>query len=277
LTTSLNYTWSHSIDDASDGWDYVPNASQPDNSSVPVHSNKGNSNFDVRNRFTFNFIYQIPDAKDSSLKILRNGWGVNGILTMQSGQPFQLNYNFEDDYNGSGEGFARPDVAGKIVYNRSYPNNFLDLTAFAVPCTIGGGGNGAGNCQLINPTTGTVCAVQVIGPNCINSMHFGSEGRNSLIGPNFKQFDLSFYKDTSITEHVKMQLRFEFYNLLNHPNFSNPYLPLFIADAAQQGIDSTGRSIGHYQLTSTGDVGIGYPVLGNGGARSIQLAAKFTF
>jgi hypothetical protein len=276
LTSTLNYTWSHSLDDASDGEDYVPNASQPDNSQGLIKFNRGNSNFDVRNRLTWNFIYQIPDSKDSNFKLLRNGWGVNGILTVQSGQPFQLNYNFEDDYNGTGEGFARPDIVGPAVYNQSDPRNFLQLSSFAVPCTLSGG-TGAGSCQLINPATGAICTASGIGPNCINSMHFGTLGRNSLLGPHFRQFDFSLFKKTQLGEHLNMELRFEAYNLLNHPNFANPYLPTFIADAAPNGINPNGTSIGSLGLTATGDVGIGYPFLGSGGPRSLQLAAKFTF
>jgi outer membrane receptor protein involved in Fe transport len=276
LTSSLNYTFSHSLDDASDGEDYVPNAAQPDNSQGLISGNRGNSNFDVRNRLTWNFVYQIPDDKDSRYKLIRNGWGVNGIVTVQSGQPFQLNYNFEDDYNGSGEGFGRPDIIGKPVYNQSDPNNFLQLGVFAIPCTLSGG-TGAGNCQLINPTSGAICTAQGIGLNCINSMHFGTLGRNALLGPNFRQFDFSIFKDTSLTERLKMQLRFEAYNLFNHPNFANPYLPTFIADAAPNGFNANGTSAGALRLTATGDVGIGYPFLGSGGPRGLQLAAKFTF
>jgi len=274
LTSSVNYTWSHSIDDASDGEDFVPNAAQPDNSQGLIKYNRGNSNFDVRNRFTWNFIYQIPDAKDSSWKMLRNGWGVNGILTLQSGQPFQLNYNFEDDYNGSGEGFGRPDIVGPVVYNRSDPRNFMQLGSFAVPCVLSDS-TGAGNCQLVVQGTTTICTT--IGPNCINSMHFGTLGRNSLLGPNFKQFDFSVFKDTKLTERLTMQLRFEAYNLFNHPNFANPYLPLFIADAAPNGVNANGTSAGALALTATGDVGIGYPYLGSGGPRSMQVVAKFSF
>jgi hypothetical protein len=275
LTSTVNYTWSHSIDDASDGEDYVPNASQPDNSQGPIGENRGNSNFDVRNRLTCNFIYQLPDRKGQWSR-LTDGWGVNGIVTAQSGQPFQLNYNFEDDYNGTGEDFARPDVVGPIVYNQNDPSNYLNLTSFAVPCTLVGG-TGAGNCALINPATGAVCPIQVIGPNCINSQHFGTEGRNSLIGPHFRQFDFSIFKNTAITEKLKLELRVEAYNLFNHPNFANPYLPAFIADAAPNGINANGTSVGSLSLKTTGDVGIGYPVLGNGGPRSLQIAAKFTF
>jgi len=275
VTSTVNYVWSHSIDDASDGEDYVPNASQPDNSAAPIGSNRGNSNFDVRNRFTWNFIYELPTL-NSNMKRLTGGWGVNGIVTVQSGQPFHLNYNFEDDYNGTGEGFARPDVAGPIVYNQNDPSNFLNLSAFAVPCTLAEG-TGAGNCQLINPSTGAVCTAQGIGPNCINSMHFGNEGRNSLIGPHFRQFDFSIFKRTPITEKLNLELRLEAYNLFNHPNFANPYLPNFIADAAANGISPTGRSLGSLRLTATGDVGIGYPFLGSGGPRTLQVAAKFSF
>jgi len=290
ITSTLNYTWSHSIDDASDGEDYVPNASQPDNSLGLLKYNRGNSNFDVRQRLTWNFVYELPNVQgDAKYKALRNGWGLNGIVTIQTGQPFHLNYNFEDDYNGTGEGFGRPDVVGPIRYNQSDPTNFLDLSSFAVPCTLAGG-TGAGNCQLINPASGAICTGSGIGPNCINSMHFGTLGRNALLGPHFRQFDFSIFKRTQLTEHLNMELRFEAYNLFNHPNFANPYLPTFIADAGQQGIatgsdpvDSTcaglaaGRSCGAYHLTATGDVGIGYPFLGSGGPRSMQVAVKFNF
>ncbi|MEQ1473705.1 MAG: hypothetical protein ABLQ96_07775, partial [Candidatus Acidiferrum sp.] len=259
VTSTLNYTWSHSIDDSSDGEDFVPNASQPNDSTSPIALNRGNSNFDVRNRLTWNFVYQFPNRKGSWQR-LTDGWGLNGIVTVQSGQPFHLNYNFEDDYDGSGGGFGRPDVVGAIHYNQHDPRQFLDLTAFAVPCTYptGGGDGFADSC-----TPGT--------------RHFGNEGRNSLVGPHFRQFDFSIFKDTAITEHVKLELRFEAYNLLNHPNFANPYLPSFIADAAQNGVGADGRSLGSLRLTATGDVGIGYPFLGSGGPRGLQVAAKISF
>jgi len=170
-----------------------------------------------------------------------------------------LNYNFEGDYDGSGEFFGRPDVVGAIKYNQSDPNNFLDLTSFAVPCTVAAGF--AGKDSTCVPGT----------------RHFGNEGRNSLLGPHFRQLDFSIFKNTQLTERLKLELRFEAYNLLNHPNFANPYLPLFIADAAQNGFLPTGQSAGNLRLTSTGDVGIGYPFLGSGGPRGLQIAAKFTF
>jgi outer membrane receptor protein involved in Fe transport len=259
LTSTLNYNWSHSIDDASDGEDYVPNAAQPNDSSAPSRANRGNSNFDVRNRLTWNFIYQFPNRKGSWQRVT-DGWGLNGIVTVQSGQPFQLNYNFEGDYDGSGEFFGRPDVVGPVTFNQHDPNNFLSLTSFAAPCA-----------PVATGFDGTASS-------CVpGTRHFGNEGRNSLLGPHFRQLDFSIFKNTQLTERLKLELRFEAYNLLNHPNFANPYLPLFIADAAQNGFLTTGQSAGNLRLTSTGDVGIGYPFLGSGGPRGLQIAAKFTF
>jgi Carboxypeptidase regulatory-like domain len=268
VTSSLNYTWSHSIDDASDGEDYVPNAAQPTD-STNINSNRGNSNFDVRNRLTWNFIYQIPDAKDSKYKLIRNGWGLNGILTVQSGQPFHLILE-ASDYDGSGTFFAKPDIIGPVHYNYSDPTHFLDLSAFAVPCTpMASGFDGT----ALSCTPGT--------------RHFGDEGRNSLQGPNYRQFDFSIFKDTTLTERIKMQLRFEAYNLFNHPNFASPLYPNYLADPTvtsitpANGISTwyapSGHLSGYYPLAVTGDVGIGYPVLGGGAFRSLQIAAKFTF
>jgi hypothetical protein len=269
FTTSFSFTWSHSIDTASDGEDYVPNAAQPTDSTEP-QLNRGNSNFDIRRRVTWNFIYQFPDRKGSWQR-LTNGWGVNGITTIQSGQPFHMILE-ADDYDGAGTFFSKPDVVGPVQYNYSDPTHFLLLTSFAVPCTpIPTGFDGtAGSC-----TPGT--------------RHFGNEGRNSLVGPPFRQLDFSVYKNTNITERLKLELRFEFYNLFNHPNFANPLWPNFLSDPSVSTItplagssnstwySSSGRLNGYLPITTTADVGPGYPFLGGGGPRSIQIAAKFNF
>jgi carboxypeptidase family protein len=259
LSTQANFAWSHSIDNASDLEDFIPNASQPNN-SFNTAAERGNSNFDIRRRFSWNFQYEFPKSSGSFAK-LRNGWGFDGTANLQDGQPFSFNYQFEGDYSGSGEGFDRPDVVGPVQYG-STPFNFINLTSFQVPCTFGNttaiSGSGDSNCQA-------------------GTRHFGNLGRNSLRGPAFKEFNFSLFKDTSITERLNLQLRAEFYNLFNHPNFANPELPNFAADPAINGIDSNGRGIGSYALTATGDVGIGNPFLGGGGPRGIQLAAKFTF
>ena len=259
LSLQANYAWSHSIDNASDLEDFIPNAAQPNNSLAP-QLERGNSNFDIRNRFSLNFTYQLPRFAGEYGR-LKNGWGIDGVVNLQDGQPFNFNYNFQGDYSGSGEGFDRPDVVGQIHYG-SVPANYIDLTSFAVPCTFGN-------------TTATSSSGD---SNCLaGTRHFGNLGRNSLRGPYFKEFNFSVFKDTRVTEHVNLQLRAEFFNIFNHPNFANPVLPNFIADPGVNGIDAAGRGIGSYALTATGDVGIGNPFLGGGGPRGIQFAAKVTF
>jgi hypothetical protein len=259
FTSQANFVWSHSIDNASDLEDFIPNAAQPNNSLLP-QLERGNSNFDIRRRFSWNFSYEFPKF-GGALSKLKNGWGFDGVLNLQDGQPFSFNYNFEGDYSGSGEGFDRPDVVGPIQYG-SAPNNFINLASFQVPCTFG------------NTTASTSSGDS----NCLaGTRHFGNLRRNVLFGPSFKEMNFSIFKNTAITERVILQLRAEFFNIFNHPNFSNPELPNFIADPANNGIDAAGRGIGFLPLTATGDVGIGNPFLGGGGPRGIQLAAKFTF
>jgi hypothetical protein len=264
VTSIVNYVWSRSMDNSSDGEDFEPNAAQPNDSTQP-NLEYGPSNFNVPHRFTWIFGYDLP-RMDGSMQKLRNGWGMNSSVTMQSGQPFQFNYNFQDDFSGSGNGFDRPDVVGPIVYHPHDPSNYIDLTAFAIPCTI------TAAAQATPSGAASDCA--------IGSRHYGNLGRNALHGPTFKQWDLAIYKNTAITERLKMQLRAEFFNVLNHPNFANPFLPAFIADPGVNGFGVSGnREVGQggYPIVATGDVGIGNPFLGGGGPRGIQLAAKFTF
>jgi hypothetical protein len=196
VTSIVNYSWSHSLDTASDSEDFVPNAAQPNDSTRPK-LDYGNSNFDVRNRFTWIFGYQLP-AQNGRFAKFGNGWGIDSTVTLQDGQPFNLNYNFEDDFSG-------------------------------LP---------------------------------------------------YKNWDLALYKNTHFGDRLALEVRAEFFNIVNHPNFSSPLLPNFIADAAQNGFTQVGSrevSQGNYAITATGDVGLGNPFLGGGAPRGIQLAAKFSF
>lgn len=263
LSSQANFVWSHSIDDASDSEDFTPNQAQPTNSLNPA-GERGNSSFDIRRRFTWNFVYEFPKFGGSMAK-LKDGWGFDGVVSLQDGQPFHLNYFFEGDYSGAGEGFDRPDVVGPIRYG-SLPNNFLDLSSFAAPCTF--------DPSVPDPSGSEASCIP-------GTRHFSNMRRNSLQGPSFKEFNLSVFKKTPITERINLELRAEFFNLLNHPNFANPILPGFIADPGTPNTDPMrgplGRQLGFLPLTATGDVGIGNPFLGGGGPRGIQLAAKITF
>ncbi|MBV9296861.1 MAG: hypothetical protein JO145_14915 [Acidobacteriaceae bacterium] len=259
VTSIVNFVWSKSMDNSSDGEDFEPNAAQPQDSTNPQQE-YAVSNFDLPLRFSWIFAYELPKM-GGGMQRLKNGWGFNSTVTLQSGQPFQFNYNGEDDYSGGGGGFDRPDVVGPIIQNNSDPNKFMALSSFAIPCTV---------------TVATGLA-----SDCIpGTRHYGTLGRDGLRGPGFKQWDLAVYKNIPISERLNMQVRAEFFNVLNHPNFANPFLPAFIADPAVNGFQMVGNrevGTGYYPLTATGDVGIGNPFLGGGGPRGIQLAAKFNF
>ncbi len=267
ITSVVNYVYSKSLDNSSDLEDFVVNAAQPQDSNNPQRE-YGPSNFNIPHRLTWVFGYVLPN-QGGSMQRLKNGWGFDSTVSLQSGQPFTLNYNAEDDYSGGGEGYDRPDVVGPIVYHKHDPSNYLDLAAFAMPCTNNG-------------------TISGFAADCVpGTRHYGNLGRNSLVGPTYKQWDFALYKNTAIGERVKLQARAEFFNVLNHPNFSSPLLPNFIADPASNLVNGAPgfvagpnqREVGNgaYQITATGDVGIGNPFLGGGGPRGIQLAIKFTF
>ncbi|HMC29387.1 MAG TPA: TonB-dependent receptor, partial [Candidatus Angelobacter sp.] len=272
LNSQLSWTWSHSIDNASDGEDFVPNAAQPDNSLNPG-AEKGNSNFDARHRLTWMFGYNLPNP--TMAKAFTNGWSLNGLLRLSSGQPFNLN-SFSD-YNNSNEFLERPDVVGNPFAGAGGHSKLLNLSAFAAPCDW-------------DPTAGA----------CVpGTQHFGNLRRNAFIGPDFKNFDFALAKDTKLNERLTMQFRADIYNLFNHANFSNPTLPNFLVNLENNGTVAplpgdakcaiTPANIaanfkgcravgpGFLPTTATPDVAIGYPFLGGGGSRDIQLAVKFTF
>ena len=253
VTAALNYTWAHSVDDASDGQDFVPNAAQPDN-SFNAANERASSNFDIRQRFTGNFVYELPKAP--RLKPILSGWEADGIVTLQAGMPVNVNYLFEGDFNGSDEYFGRPDLVGNPFAGQSLPNTYLNAAAFAVPCTWDA------SAQACVPGT----------------QHFGNLGRNAFVGPPFKEFDFSLVKNGTYHEWLNVQFRADFFNLFNHPNFSNPMLPTFGLDFLNGGMpDANGRGIGSIPITATPDVGSGNPFLGGGGPRTIQLGLKFRF
>ena len=243
MTSTLNYTWAHSIDDASDGLDFVPNASQPDNSFNP-RGDRASSNFDVRHRVQWYWTYNLP--KFQQARWLSNGWALDGMFNFATGQPYTVSYLFEGDFNGSGEYFGRPDIVGN-PYAGTGGTNLLNVAAFAAPSNVDSSGN------------------------CVSGWHPGSEGRNAFNAPSYTNFDFSLTKTSHLTEKVTMELRGDFFNIFNHPNFSNPLLPGF-------GIDYLNTNGSQFiQTTATPDVGSGNPYLGGGGPRSAQLAVHFTF
>jgi hypothetical protein len=250
LDSTMSYTLAKSIDTASDGQDYVPQATQPDDSTHPERE-EGPSNFDQRHRFTWYFTWQIGKTRGPWLT---SGWALNGVATVATGMPFNPVYLYEGDYNGSDEFFGRGDLVGDPYAGTNGRDKFLNLSAFQAPCTPDGSGG------------------------CAGGQHFGNQTRNAFYGPTYKNLDLSIVKNTALGKSATLQLRVDVFNVLNHPNFANPLLPNFAVDFLQNGIDpATNRGQGYLPLTATPDVGTGNPFLGGGGPRSLQIAARVSF
>lgn len=256
LTSTVNFTWAHSIDTASDGMDFVPNAAMPDNSFDP-HAERADSNFDVRKRVQWYWSYNFPKAHHAVR--LAEGWAVNGVFNYSDGQPYTVSYLFENDYNGTGEWFGRPDIVGDPAKG-AHGNNLLKYSAFAAPCTW--------------DSTEDACVS--------GTQHPGSEARNQFRSPKYINFDFSLTKTTHLTQKVSAELRADFYNIFNHPNFCNPLLPGFGIDAFGNAAASGNKLLGggsttYLQSTATPDVGSGNPYLGGGGPRSAELAIHLSF
>jgi hypothetical protein len=198
--------------------------------------------------------YDIP--KFGGSQMLTAGWGLHSIFTYNSGQPYNLTYLFEGDYNGSGEFYGRPD---KIATPQKGSGiNFLDLTAFAAPCTW--------SSVLDDCSPGT--------------QHFGNVGRNAFAGPHYANVDFGVGKNTKIGERLNMEIRVDVFNIFNHPNFGNPLMPYFSTDMFANGSNVSGNrltGVGYLQANGTPDVVAGNPFLGGGGPRDVQFGLKFSF
>jgi hypothetical protein len=184
ITALASYTWSHDLDVSTDsnGGGYPQN---PYN----WRGDYGNANWDVRNRFVGSFNYALPFLLKGSNALLRQtlgGWQTNGIVTMQSGFPF--NVTSPGDPANTGRSSERPNVTGPIYSD----------------C---GNGNLA-NCISTNFAVATYA--------------YGNFGRNVLFGPGLYDVDFSAFKNFSLKERTTLQFRSEFFNILNTPAFSNP-------------------------------------------------------
>jgi outer membrane receptor protein involved in Fe transport len=239
------YVWSKSLDDASDGIDFnFATAALPQN-SYNLAAEHGPSTFDTRHRFTAALTYDIVGLTHGPQWLVR-GWSLNAISTVQSGRPIPIiNSN---------------DTSG---FNRATPSNFHQR-----PNLIPGVDPVLANWS---PSTGYLNPLAFQQPA---DGTFGNLGRNAIYGPSFWDVDLSMAKNTKLRENVDLQLRFEFFNVFNHPNFALP------ANVIVPGVNADGtlsNSGPQGIISQTPDVAQGNPGLGGGGPRVIQLGARVTF
>ena len=191
---------------------YTRSASNDDAARYPLpvnpHRFYGPSPWDAPNRFSLSFNYELPSLSNGQgfAGHATRGWGLSGTSIYQSGYPFTVfssaTYNAANyvagadahtiqtgDYLANGDNFSYPNVS-------SYQQG-MSRTAYTTTVFTAG--------EFTVPAAGTN----------------GNEKPGQFRNPAFIQTDTTVYKNTHVTERLNFQIRFEFFNLFNHPNFQN--------------------------------------------------------
>ena len=284
LSFTLGYTWSHALDDNSANWAQLI----PQDSTRPL-ADYASSDFDIRHRFTFSATYQIPGMKSPGQ--LLEGWKINTILTIQSPQPWLVD-DSTNNFSGTGESTDRWDFFGN-------PSDFKSKGQNSIPYCSGFGGavtcsqstqggpitfspqQTSAMAQLCNthaPDAGTLatggCFVSgnsVMVPPLLNT--FGTMGRNIFRDTGFQNLDASLAKDWKFRERLNAEFRLEFFNVLNHPNFANPF-----GGPSANGVGFDPSATSSFGCgCQTPDIMAGNFIIGSGSARAMQLGLKLTF
>jgi hypothetical protein len=213
-----SYTYSHALDEGTGSPGSVLN---PYN----IAADYGNSDMDIPNRFVASTTYELPFKASGKLNPFVQGWQVNGIVQLYDGFPFSLSSS-----SGVGDGLTPRAQLVPGHGNGSLPSGQRTLAEWFNPAAFA------------NPAPGT----------------WGNSGRNILQGPGSKNVDFSVFKNTHVTESKVLQLRAEFFNLFNTPQFNNPAATV------------TAGTIG--KVSSAGSEPLFQRL-----ERQIQLGAKFTF
>lgn len=196
LAWGVGYTWAHSIDDVSDVLGVLVNDSPAFQDPRDLGANRGNSQFDIRHRFTGNFLWELPWSRNftgGAGKVL-GGWAVSGIVDTRTGLPVSI-------FSGSRLGISDPALMGGGIIRAD--GNPLLLTP----------GAGAPALATRGPGSGFAVTQPLLG-------NFGTSPRNVLRLDKLFNADFAILKNTSITERVGTQFRWEMFNLFNNVNFS---------------------------------------------------------
>jgi hypothetical protein len=278
LTAVVGYTYAHALDDVGANWDFGAGLGLPTD-STNINREYASSDFDIRHRLTISMTYLIPGKK--SFAQLLEGWQINSIISLYSAQPFGV-MDAGSDSSLTGEANDRWNFYGNPKDFKSTPTGIN-----AVP----------GSADPLNPTANATCNAKALeldggvagGPTsralsnfgCFTNGKsfmipptpgtFGTMGRNIFRDTGFRNVDLSVAKNWKFRERFGAQFRVEFFNLLNHPNFANPF-------GGQNGWAHNDPSSGSFGCScATPDVSAANPVIGSGGSRAIQLGLKLNF
>jgi outer membrane receptor protein involved in Fe transport len=205
LQSTVAYTWGHALDDATPAYSATGNtATVFMTSSGPLfHANYGNTENDQRQTVTVSILYELPfghgkqfaNAIPKAVDYVVGGWQFNPLWIAGTGTPFNLTISDRENTSGPSN---RPDYAGGAHMGEMtrVANGFqwFDGSAFVAPAETASG-------IYTRP---------------------GNVARNTFHGPGYDQLTASLFKNVPIREGIVGQLRFEAYNLLNHPQFTNP-------------------------------------------------------
>jgi hypothetical protein len=187
LQALLGYTWSHSLDNASN--DVVAGLSD---TVISEANDYASSDFDVRQSFSGAVTYALPATGATGVASrLTRDWFVDGVVVARTGFPF----------NALVLGTS-PDPGGYVT---TRPDRVPGEPFWISDPTAPGG-------KSLNPAAFSV-------PSVIRQ---GTEGRNDIPGFGLVQVDLSLSRKFAITERVNLQFRADAFNAFNHPNFANP-------------------------------------------------------
>jgi outer membrane receptor protein involved in Fe transport len=290
LSFVAGYTYSHALDEASSTYnaDWLPV------SSANPRLMYGTSDFDRTHVLTFSATYAIPGIKAPAQ--LLEGWEINTIVTLESGAPWSP-ADLSNDFPGTDQ----IDELNTFGQYWNFTGNHADFKSGPHPiqCWSGYGGSALAGClqgaaipnvpvtappaacSRAATTTGGMntllnvgCYFQgnsVLTPPALGTI--GNSTRNIFRDSGFRNLDLSVTKMFKYKERLTAQFRAEFFNVLNHPEFANPFGP------AGAGLNDP--SIGYSGNFGCGcitpDQAAPNPVLGSGGARSIQLGLKLIY
>lgn len=274
LSAVLGYTYAHALDDVGANWDFGQGLGLPQDSAHPGRE-YASSDFDVRNRFTLSATYVIPGKK--SFAQLLEGWQLNSIVTLDSAQPWGPT-DSGTDVSGTGES----RVASTGIERWDFFGNPSAFTSGPLPTPYFAGTSNAA-CVADATTPAMMESLGLFGcyakngsvmiPPALGS--FGTMSRNFFRDSGFRNWDFSVAKNWKLLERLSMQFRAEFFNILNHPNFANPF-------GGQNGFGTGGFNDpsvpGAFGCgCATPDKAAANPVIGSGGPRATQFGLKFLF
>jgi hypothetical protein len=268
IQVQANYTWSHCMDTVSNGG-FLPFAAGAILSPLPgaLGRQYGPCDYDVRQNFTAQYVYQLPiKVRNRMLAQALNGWQVSGTMFWHSGLPFSV---LSAPYSANGNGIVQgsgPQYASVIPGVPLYEHN--PIPGVSQPGTIQWL-NPDAFVSAVDPSTGA-CAGGDSPKNC----QFGNLGRNVLRGPDFFWSDLYLTKWFQLTEHVKLRIDGQFFNVFNHPNFGLPVLGY----AGIPGKPATQTGFGALSYPTSPPTGLlGVGLGGDNSPRMIAIQARLEF